>query len=155
MKSWLNNLRVVGLFFLLASLGYLWTAQSIPLDFWSEQEPFNARSLPYLIGTACVFVSLLLLALPSPSFDWSLLRGLNIGPAVMMLALLSTYGFMIDKLGFLFSTFCLLAAGFFLLGERRPLRIISIAAGVTGIFWVIMDLLGIYLNPGDLFLDWS
>ena len=155
MKLWLNNLRVVGLFFLLVSLGYLWTAQSIPLDFWSEQEAFNARSLPYLIGAACVVISLLMLILPSPTFDYSQLRELNIVAAVMMLALLSTYGFMIDKLGFLFCTFCLLASGFFLLGERRPLRIMLVAAGVTGSFWLIMDLLGIYLNPGDLFLDGS
>jgi len=155
MKPWLTNLRIVGIFFLLVSLGYLWTAQTIPLDFWSEQEPFNARSLPYLIGMACVIVSLLMLILPSPTFDWAQLLELNIVPAVIMLALLSTYGFMIDKLGFLFSTFCLLASGFLLLGERRPLRILLVAAGVTGTFWFIMDLLGIYLNPGDLFLDWS
>ncbi|MFT5561277.1 MAG: putative tricarboxylic transport membrane protein [Candidatus Azotimanducaceae bacterium] len=155
MRPWLNNLRVVGIFFLLVSLGYLWSAQSIPLDFWSEQEAFNARSLPYLIGIACVIISLLMLVLPSPTFDWSQLRELNFVPATMMLALLSAYGFMLDKMGFLFSTFCLLAAGFLLLGERRPLRILLVAAGVTGIFWLIMDLLGIYLNPGDLFLDWS
>lgn len=155
MKSLINNFRLVGAFFFVVSLGYLYTAQSIPLDFWSEQEPFNARPLPYLIGISCAVVSILMIVLPSPNFEWGELRTLHYLPAVLLLGLMSSYGLFIDILGFLISTTVLLAAGFVILGERRPLRIAMISMGTIALFWVIMDLLGIYLNPGELYLGWS
>jgi len=155
MKSLINNLRLVGAFFFVVSLGYLYIAQSIPLDFWSEQEPFNARSLPYLIGTSCTVVSILLMVLPSPTFKWGELRELNYVPALLLLGLMSGYGLLIDVFGFLISTTVLLAVGFVILGERKPLRIGMISIGTTALFWVVMDLLGIYLSPGELYLGWS
>ncbi|MFT5012621.1 MAG: putative tricarboxylic transport membrane protein [Patiriisocius sp.] len=155
MKSLINNLRLVGAFFFVVSFGYLYTAQSIPLDFWSEQEPFNARSLPYLIGISCAVVSILLMVLPSPKFEWEELRELNYLPALLLLGLMSSYGLLIDILGFVISTTALLTVGFVILGERNPLRIGLISIGTTALFWAIMDLLGIYLSPGELYLGWS
>tara|TARA_R110002072_G_scaffold113986_4_gene243884 strand:- start:4257 stop:4754 length:498 start_codon:yes stop_codon:yes gene_type:complete len=153
MKPVINNLRLVGGFFFILSLAYLYTAQGIPLDYWGEQEPFNARSLPYLLGVGCAIVSLLLVVLPSPGFDWSEFRQLNYLPAILLLALLSLYGLVINLVGFFVATTVLLAAGFLVLGEQRPWRIALISVGVSASFWLIMDLLGIYLSPGELFLE--
>jgi putative tricarboxylic transport membrane protein len=152
MSRWFNNVRAVAASFLLLCAGYVWTAQSIPLDFWSETEPFNARSMPYLIGWTGIAVSLLMLLAPSRSFDWSGLKQLNVMPAVILFLLLATYGFAIERLGFVGSTILLLVLGFVVLGERRPMLISLMAVAMAAGFWLLMDLLGIYLNPGEWFL---
>ena len=152
MSRWFNNIRVVAACFFILCAGYLWTAQFIPLDFWSETEPFNARSMPYLIGWTGLGVSSLMLLLPSQGFDWSRFKQLNVIPAVSLFLLLAAYGFGIERLGFFGATSLFLILGFVVLGERRPaligLTAITMAAG----FWLLMDLLGIYLNPGEWFL---
>lgn len=152
MSSWFNNIRVVACCFLILAAGYLWTTQFIPLDFWSESEPFNARSMPYLIGWACVLISLLMIVLPSKAFSWSNLNDLQVLPALGLFLLLACYGFAIEHLGFVESTIAFLVTGFFVLGERRWLAIALVSIAVAGGFWLLMDLLGIYLNPGEWFL---
>lgn len=152
MRSWFTNIRAVASCFLLLAVGYLWSAQFIPLDFWSEAEPFNARSMPYLIGWACVVVSLLMITLPSKAFDWSSVKNLQYMPALCLLLFLTAYGFAIERLGFVGSTIGFLVAGFVVLGERRLTVMVIVAVAVAGGFWILMDLLGIYLNPGEWFL---
>lgn len=56
--------RIVGILFLILFVAYGWFASRIPLDFWSEEETFNARSMPYLIAIVGSLISLLLVTVP-------------------------------------------------------------------------------------------
>ena len=128
---------------------YGWTASQIPLDFWSEQEPFNARSLPYGLAFAGSFIAVLLLLAPDKRADFDLLARLKWSPALLLLVLLTAYGLSFDWLGYFVATAGLLAGGFVIMGERRPSMVLGISAGVTLGFWGIMTSLDIYLTPGE------
>ncbi len=150
MFVYITNTRVTGLVFLLLFSGYLYFAGDIPLDFWSEEEVFNARSMPYLIGSCGIICSVLLIAAPGPVFNWSRIRELNWLPALLLLVTTSIYGLVLESLGFLVSTSLLLTIAFAILGERKWLKMTAIAIGIAVIFWLLMDALGIYLAPGLL-----
>jgi|TARA_B100002003_G_scaffold29528_2_gene24342 putative tricarboxylic transport membrane protein len=153
MIVFINNTRLVGLLFLLLSGAYVYFAGEIPLDFWSEDEVFNARSMPYLIGAGAMVCSLLLILLPSAEFKWRELQNLNWQPLYFILPLISLYGYTLEILGFIVASCLLLFIAFGMLGERRWLRMTGIAAGLVLMFWLLLDSLGIYLAPGALF--WS
>ena len=148
----MNNKRVVGLLFLLLSAAYIYYTGDITLDFWSEEELFNARTLPYAIGYCGVFFSVLLIVLPSEEFDWQQFRGLNYLPAFALLVCISAYGYLIEKLGFIVCSSLFLFVGNYLLGERKWLRMLITSLGMSLGFWLLMDQLGIYLARGDFWI---
>lgn len=152
--KWLNNTRVGGLVFLALSLAYGYHATQIQLDFFSQQEAFNARSMPQLIAGAGVVCSLLMIALPSKPTEWQALKELNWRRPLLLLALMWGYASAFEYVGFAAATTLFLLLAFFALGERRPVRMIAVAVPLVGGFWLLMHLLGIYLSPGDLFADW-
>lgn len=72
----------------------------------------------------------------------------KIGQAVMLLALMVVYAFALRPAGFLLSTAGFLIFGAAILGERRWLVMIVVAAVATGVVWWLVDpVLGIYLRP--------
>ncbi len=147
----MNNSRIVALFFLVIFVVYGYLTTSIPLDFWSEEDVFNARSLPYLVSGSGILICALLLLVPSPSTDWDALRGLRWGPAILLLIAMSLYGTLIEFLGFIAATLLFLVGSYLILGERRPLAMILASIPLVLGFWWLMHFLGIYLNPGELF----
>ena len=152
MLNLINNQRLVGFAFLILSGLYVWFIQDIPLDFWSETEPFNARSMPRFYGYAGLAVASALIFLPSDTFDWHQLRKLNYLPALILLALLTVYGWCIEYVGFIAATTCLLFLGFLTLGERRIGLMLLVSVLVSATFYFGLGLLDIYLNPGEI---WS
>lgn len=143
----MNTYRIGGLAFLILSLVYGWAAFDITLDFWSEQETFNARSLPLALSGFGVLISLIAL-LQGSEKTWHFPTHLNWKPAIYLLFLMTCYGFCLDILGFFLATSLLLGSGFYLLGERRFLHLTIITLTLVLGFWVLMDSLGIYLDPG-------
>lgn len=150
---YINNSRVGGVLFLIVSCLYGYFANDIPLDFWSQQETFNARSMPRLIAAAGIVSSILLIVAPSPRTDWPIVARQHWAPAVLLLALMAAYGFLIEPFGFIVSTTAFLFAAFAVLGERRPLRMLMVALPLAAGFWFLMDSLGIYLEAGTLLRD--
>lgn len=151
--SFLTNQRLVGLLFLLLSGLYIHFINDIYLDFWSESEPFNARTMPYLFGYGALACSLLLVLLPARPFEWSNLASLKYAPAACLLALLVFYSVAIDYLGFIVTSSVFLCAGFFVLGERNIFRNIATALGLSLLFYFGLSALDIYLSPGELWLS--
>jgi len=153
----INNTRVGGIIFLAFSLVYGYFAGDIPLDFFSRQETFNARSMPLLLAGAGVICSVLMIIVPSKPTDWSALLVLDWLRPAALLAVMWAYASVFEDLGFAISTIAFLIIAFTMLGERRPLRMIAVAVPLVGGFWLLMDQLGIYLAPGllveALFLD--
>ena len=150
----MNNSKISGLLFLVLFSAYAYLAGDIPLDFWSEEELFNARSLPYAISAAGIPISLLLIMLPSAETQQRAMFELHWSPALQLLLAMSVYGIVFEYLGFIFATLLFLLAGFAILGERRPGLMLVAVLPLTLGFWLLMDFLGIYLGPGELFLNW-
>ena len=114
--------------------------------------------MPYLVGAGACFVSLLLLLAPGaqPDFSsWDLsVRAVTSNKplaAITLVGLLLLYPVGLDYVGYPASTLLFLASAFVLMGERRVLRAVAVAAALTLAFWLIMDLLGVYLDPGPWF----
>jgi putative tricarboxylic transport membrane protein len=149
----MNNSRVGGVLFLILSVLYGYYANDIPLDFWSEQEAFNARSMPRIIAGAGIVTSILLIMLPSGRTDWTLMSRQHWLPTAALLVLMSIYGLILEPLGFALSTTLFLCAAFGVLGERNPVRMLAVSIPMALGFWLLMDSLGIYLGPGTVFED--
>jgi len=146
----MNSSRVGGVLFLLLSILYGYFAGDIPLDYFSQQETFNARSLPRIIAVAAGLVSLGLIVMPSPRTNWQFLGQLNWRPALLLLLLMSVYGLVLDPLGFVLATTLFLLAAFFVLGERHWIRMLAVSVPLAGGFWLLMTWLEIYLGTGTL-----
>lgn len=152
----LNRDRVAALIFLAFSIAYGVEAMTIPLPGIAAQEAFTARTMPYGLALAGIVVSLLLLIFPNKGEGQSLgdsFLGLAWGRVIALLALMVAYGLTIRTLGFLVSTSLFLIIGYLILGERRWLVILGASVPVVVGFWaLITQLLGIYLEPGTLWL---
>lgn len=67
------------------------------------------------------------------------------------LVLLTAYGAILPRLGFLLATPLLMAATLRVLGVRRPLPVVAAATGITAALYVVFGrLLGVLLPPGPL-----
>ena len=146
----MTSARLGGVLFLILCIAYGVYAGDITLDYWSEQEMFNARSMPYLIAIAWSFCAILLIVIPTPKTDWSTALNLNWLPAGLLLVLMSAYGFLLEPLGFVIATILFLVTAFLVLGVQSVRAPLLVAATIAMGFWLLMDKLGIYLAPGVL-----
>ncbi len=146
--------RVGGLIFLIFCLTYGYQTTLIPLYPGDEYAPFTARTLPWMLTSAGVFFSLLLIVMAQPDeksgatldFDWRLL--------ITFILLMTAYGFGLTWVGFVLATSLFLLAGFWVLGERRKLVLFGASFPFVTAFWLLLTKgLDIYLEPGYLFLS--
>lgn len=149
--KWLTNTRIGGILFLALSLAYGYGATQIQLDFFSRQETFNARSMPQFIAVCGIICSLLMIVLPSGRTDWSALVRLDWVRPLALVLLMWGYAASFELLGFPLATLLFLNLAFLTLGERRPLRMLVVSVPLVLGFWLLMDVLGIYLSPGAFF----
>jgi len=150
-------------------IGYGYLAQKIPLDFWSQDEVINARSLPYLLafaGSCLSFILVIISLFPSKwvtTFGQMKQRQTNLadGPSttqpqdwrslVLMLLLMTLFTISIEVLGFQLSSSLFLMIGFLILGSRSVRLIFLTAIPLVLVIWFILDSMGIYLAKGSLF----
>ena len=72
----------------------------------------------------------------------------KLGQALFLLGLMVVYALALRPVGFLASTSLFLIIGAAILGERRWVVLIPVAAFATGIvWWLVDDVLGIFLRP--------
>ena len=150
--------RLLVLLLLAVSASYLWTATAIPLDFWSESERFNARSMPYLAGGIAVIVASLLLIWPGmrpnlDAYDLMLPRpGTRTFSTLLLVGLMFAYPAGLTWLGFPIATGIFLMLAFRVMGERRLPVGAAIACALAVTFWLLMNQLGIHLAVTPWFL---
>lgn len=153
-ESLLCRDRVGGLIFLIFCLTYGYQTTLIPLFPGDEYEAFTARTLPWMLTSSGIFLSLLLIAMAQPDeksgavigFDWRLL--------ITFIVLMTAYGFGLTWLGFVLATSLFLLAGFWALGERRKSILFGASFPFVTAFWLLLTkVLDIYLEPGYLFLS--
>ena len=149
--------KVGALIMLLFSLAYGYLATRIPLTFLAQQEFFTPRTMPYALAVAGTLLSFLILVLPvaDPKGGRSLLqetRGMAWTPAILLILLMVLYGLVMKWLGFIIASVLFLVAGFYILGERRIMRMLLAAIPLVVVLWLLMSkLLGVYIAPGELF----
>lgn len=160
MTVYITYSRTIGVIFLGISCFYLYFGHQIPLDFWSEGEVFNARSMPYLIGVSGVLVAMALIFTPTKasetvaSYEWQELKQLNWIPTIAFSLIMGLYGLSLEYLGFIVCSSLFLFCSSAILGERRWLMMAVLSIGVVCAFALLIDWLGIYLAPGDLWMGW-
>ncbi len=155
--KYITSDRLSGFVFILLSAAYGYFAQQIPLDFFSETEVFNARSLPTLIAIFGVAIGLTLLvsqATPATRIAAQEETGADeerpnfaYGP-LLLISLIFCYAWLLPLAGFLLSTSGFLWLSFLTMGERRWIRMILVAVALPFAFQWLISSLGIYLDPG-------
>ena len=134
-------------------LAYGFASQDIQLDFWTEEELFNARSFPILIAIGGSLLALLYIMFP-PTFNTPELSGSNI-ELIGLVALMLLYAKVLEHLGFVLATGLFVSAGFLVLGERRPARLGLVTVTLTGGFYFLMAALEIHLPQGAWIGSWE
>jgi putative tricarboxylic transport membrane protein len=139
--------RMAALALLAFSLGYFLLAFTIKVPPGPDDSPFSARSFPFGLGALGIFLSFLLIVRPA-SDEAVGVAGFAWGRAVGLLALMGIFALAIDFLGFVVASALFLAAGFRILGEKRPAVLVPVAIGTALGFWIMFELL-------DVKLDWG
>lgn len=149
--------KVGALVMLLFSTAYGLLALKIPLSFMDQNEFFTSRTMPYALAVLGFILSLLILLLPTvdPAGKQTLkqeTRGMDWKKAILLVVAMIVYGLVMKWLGFIISSVVFLMFGFYILGERRILRMALAAIPLVVVLWFIMSaLLGVYIAPGELF----
>ncbi len=155
--SHIHKEKYGALLFLTFSMAYGALALNIELPFFMEEDPFTSRTMPEALAILGVIASLLMILLPTAGKQEkdrlsNAFRGLNWKDVILLLGLMVFYGLTIKTIGFIISTILFLAAGFWVLGERRIKVILLGSIPLVVIFWyVLSQLLGIYIDPGFMF----
>jgi putative tricarboxylic transport membrane protein len=85
--------------------------------------------------------------------DYRKLHEYKLGQAIALLALMVAYALFLRPAGFLLATSGFLIGGSVLLGERRWITMIVVAAIATfGIWYLVQEVLGIFLRPLPFFM---
>jgi putative tricarboxylic transport membrane protein len=138
---------------LLLFLAYGFASQDIQLDFWAEEELFNARTFPVLIAIGGCMLALLYIVF-APALETPDLAGFNI-ELIGLVVLMLLYAGFLEQLGFVLATGLFLCAGFLILGERRPARLGLVTVTLTGGFYFLMAMLEIQLPQGLWIAEWT
>lgn len=152
----LNRDAIAALAFLAFSIAYGLQASRIEMFPGQEFEPFTPRTFPFALAVIGGVLSCLQLLKSLregvsetrswATFDWA--------RVALLTVLMVIYAALFSMLGFIVATTLFLAAGYIVLGERRPVVILAASLVLVLAFWAIMtQLLGLYLAPGTLFRD--
>lgn len=158
----INKDLIGSLIFLALSIAYGASAQLIPFYPGDEYEPFTARTLPFVLSVlgAGLSFSLLISSLrKTEEADTELAKpilqsaiGYDWSTVIKLLGLMIFYALGLKWLGFIIATTVFLAAGYWILGERRKKVIFGASLPfVVGFWFVLTQLLDIFLASGQLF----
>ncbi len=155
-----NKDLIGSLIFLALSIAYGASAQLIPFYPGDEYEPFTARTLPFALSVlgAGLSFALLISALKKTSevkSDQPVLKsalGYDWSTVIKLLVLMVFYALALKWLGFIIATTVFLFGGYWTLGERRKKVLFGASLPFVVAFWFMLtQLLDIYLAPGQLF----
>lgn len=155
-----NKDLIGSLIFLALSIAYGASAQLIPFYPGDEYEPFTARTLPFALSVlgAGLSFALLISTLKKTSevkLDQPVLKsalGYDWSTVIKLLSLMVFYALALKWLGFIIATTVFLFGGYWILGERRKKVLFGASLPFVVAFWFMLtQLLDIYLAPGQLF----
>lgn len=152
----------IAVLFLLLCLVYGYTAFTYELLPFERNMSFLPNTMPMVLSVLGGILALVLIFAPQTApddgdalgtIDVSDLRQYKLGQAVALLLAMVLYALALRPIGFMASTVLFLAGGSFILGERRYLIMIPIALiGAVGIWYLVQEMLGIFLRPWPWFI---
>jgi putative tricarboxylic transport membrane protein len=157
--------RWIALVILAVSLSYGYTAffmMDAGLPPFMRFNPIWPSTFPKVIAVLAAITSLAILLgfekKPADSdadeIDFSRLWDYNVGQALFLLVLMAGYALLLRPAGFLLSTLLFLVISAALLGERRFVILVPVAAvAAGGVWYLVQQTLGIYLSPLPTFLN--
>jgi len=154
--------RALALFFLLVSLIYGYTAFFIidaTLPPYAKLSPVWPSSFPKIIALVGIVIGFFLIFSQSNKNESSAINmhtfmSYRLRPALALLSMMVAYALLLRPMGFVISTFSFLVIGAVILGERK-LVLLTLIASVcaVGIWYLVQQVLGIYLRPWPWFLS--
>jgi len=156
--------RWIALVILLVFLAYgyaAWFTMDASLPPILQRNPIWPSSFPKVLSIAGALVSLAVifnlekskLDAETREINYRRLHDYRVGQAALLLGFMVAYALLLRPLGFLISTFLFLTLSSFVLGERRLIITMIIAAAAAGIVWYLVEqVLGIFLRPLPTFL---
>ena len=156
--------RWIALVILLVFLAYgyaAWFTMDASLPPILQRNPIWPSSFPKVLSIAGALVSLAVifnlekskLDAETREINYRRLHDYRVGQAALLLGFMVAYALLLRPLGFLISTFLFLTLSSYVLGERRVVITMIVAAVAAGIVWYLVEqVLGIFLRPLPTFL---
>ena len=154
--------KIGALIFFIFSTCYGYYAFQIPLYPGEEYEVFTSQTMPKLYAIAGMSIAGLALLMSILAGATTLKHEIKKvkffdkkgwGQCAALIILMIYYAATLELLGFMLSTISFLIFGYLIMGERKIKTLIIASVPVVIVFWFIMtQLLGIYLSAGDI---WS
>ncbi len=152
----------IAVLFLLLCLIYGYTAFTYELLPFERNMAFLPNTMPRTLSVLGGILALVLIFAPETASDGgaeqgnlevSKLRQYKLGQAMALLVLMVLYALALRPIGFIASTALFLSGGSFILGERRyPVMIPIALTGAFTIWYLVQEILGIFLRPWPWFI---
>ena len=145
-------LALLGIF---AAYGYAaWFTMDASMPPIMRRSAVWPSSFPKVLSVAGIILSLIVVVglekgkAKIGDIDYRRLHEYHLGQALLLLALMALYAVLLRPAGFLIATSGFLILGSVILGERRWVTMIIVAAIATGAVWyLVQEVLGIFLRP--------
>lgn len=156
--------RWIALIILGIALAYgyaAWFTMDAGLPPFMQRNPIWPSTFPKILSVLAILSALVIVLglekppenAKEPDIDYRRIGDYKIGQAAALLGLMVAYALLLRPAGFLVSTMGFLIIGAGILGERRFVILIPVAALATGVIWYLVQVvLGIFLRPWPFFL---
>ena len=158
--------RTIALVFLGISISYGYAAFDYPLLPFERNMPFLPNTFPKVLAVIAALLSVALLLQPNKATDknedngehseltgMALLRTYKLGQAAGLLVAMVAFALALRPLGFIAATTAFLVGSGLVLGERNFKLMVPISiVGAFGIWYLVQEMLGIFLRPWPWFL---
>ena len=154
--------RLLALLFVMIAIIYAYTAfflMDASLPPFAKNSPIWPSTFPKVIGSLGLLIGLVLIA-NSVNQDFTEaqqkmneLKSYEWKPVLIFIAMMIAFALMLRPAGFIFSSITFLVLGAIVLGERRYIFLAIIATIFSfGIWYLVQEVLGIFLRPWPGFL---
>ena len=139
--------KIISLLFFVLSVFYLYQTYQIQVFSFDEHAPFNAKTFPTFLAYLGIFLSLLYVVLPERNPSNVNHKVLDYKSTLILIIIVSIYGFILLKAGFFLSTSLFLFFSYYFLGERRWIWMFVLSFPFVALFMFLLHgLLDIYLR---------
>lgn len=136
-----------------------WFTMDAQLAPFMRRNPIWPSTFPKVLSILSIIASsIILLGLEKGEtkigdIDYRRLGDYHLWQALLLLGLMVVYALSLRPIGFLIATSGFLILGSYILGERKWLIMVPIAAVATGFVWyLVQQVLGIYMRPLPWFI---